>query len=733
MTNNDPGLDTAAFKPMVLVRLVLGTCAVGLFVFVLLGAINPSGLARVEYWWLMIASVAVFVLGVSVGTSWQMAGIAAAIFLAGFGAQLAVRDPFWFQHVRFRPTVFSYSMMAVLMIQAVGTALILVWRRVPRQFIRVCSDLGWLRVFLFLLVLGAASKGAMDFVATENYPRFAKHLIIGSVFMGLNIANFVAILAALPGGGLAGPGAWVTRSVSLPGSGDEMRKLDRALPIFLAAALFLLSALVSLAALEAVPHLDDILYLFHARYLADGALALPMPPSTDAFDHYLMDSYQDRWFVTTFPGWPLALALGVKIGAPWIINPLLAAISVLLLHSVTRTMTDRGTANLAALLMAVSPWYISMAATQLIHTFTYALILAAWVLLLKARARPSVVLPFLAGALMGWLVMTRPLEGFFMGALTGLWVLTFLKDKRQWQTVLAYGLGCVVIGGLIFPYNTYLTGDPFQTPLNTYYDRFWGPGSNALGFGPDRGAPGWGNVDVFTGHSPLEALINGQQNLYELNFSLLGWGAASLAFALVFVFWGRWTKFTAAMAVIIGATFGLYALFWFYGGYFAGPRYWFMMIVPLLILTACGIGTATRRLSRLYPDGLVPQRIGAGVAFLCLCSVLVFESWLGFNRYPGINGYHDEYQVLARQERYRNSLMFISSEVKKEFGSAFWLNDFSATADSPLFAIDLGPESNRNVAAAYPERQIYFLGGRSPTRDRVIVLRGPMSAADLDE
>ena len=215
-------------------------------------------------------------------------------------------------------------------------------------------------------------------------------------------------------------------------------------------------------------------------------------------------------------------------------------------------------------------------------------------------------------------------------------------------------------------------------------------------------------------------------------FHLLGWGAASLAFPLFFALWGRWSKFTAAMAVIIGVTFGLYSLFWFYGGYFAGPRYWFMMIVPLLILCVFGIVTAAHKLDCLYPTGQIPCRIGVGVVFLCICSVLVFESWLGFNRYPGINGYHEEYQTLARQERYRNSLMFISSDAEKEFGSAFWLNNFSETSDSPLFAIDLGPESNRIVAAAYPDRQIYFLGGRSTKRDRVTFLHGPLSVTDLD-
>ncbi|GAB4535049.1 MAG: hypothetical protein Tsb0024_04800 [Ruegeria sp.] len=717
--------------PFWAIRIVLAMLALGLFAFALWGALDLSVFRRVECWWLMVAAVALFGVALTLGTAWQTAGLTAATFLVGFGAQLAVREPTWFQNVRFRSDVFSMAMMGGVLAQSAVATLVLFKHRALAEAPRVLRDLGFLRVAIFLAILVIAAKGAMGFVATENYPRLVKHVVIGSAFIGINLASFLAIMMSLPAHRLRDVSQRVARNLSLPGSGDQVRRLDRAVPICGAVFVLLMSLLVSLAALEGVPHLDDILYQFHARYLADGLLTLPVPPSTQAFDHYLMDTYQGRWFVTTFPGWAAALALGVKLGAPWLVNPVLAGISVLLLHVFVRKMTDRGTANLVVLLMAVSPWIISMAATQLIHTFTYALVLGAWVLLLKAREAPSVIFSFVAGALMGWLLMTRPLEGLFMGVLTGLWTLTFLADRRHWRTVLAYGLGCIIVGGLIFPYNAYLTGDPLTTPLNAYYDEYWGPGSNALGFGPDIGAPDWGNVDVFPGHSPLEGLINSQQNLYELNFSLLGWGGASLAFALFFVLWGRWSRFAGAMALIVVTTIFLYALFWFYGGYFAGPRYWFMTSVPLLILTALGITTATRRFSQLYPDGLAPQRIGAGVAFLSLCSVLVFESWLGFNRYPEINGYHDEYETLARQDAYRNSLMFISTDADREYGSAFWLNDFTAGADSPLFALDLGPESNRAVAAAYPGRAIYFLKGRSSDQDHVVVTRGPISAAEL--
>ncbi len=306
-------------------------------------------------------------------------------------------------------------------------------------------------------------------------------------------------------------------------------------------------------------------------------------------------------------------------------------------------------------------------------------------------------------------------------------------DRRHWKTVALYSVGAIAVGALIFPYQAYLTGDPLLTPLNAYYDVYWGPGSNDLGFGPERGSvPDWGDIDVFSGHSPWEALINAHQNLYEVNSSLLGWGGASLMFVLIFTIWGKWTRFSLAMLTIIIATIALYSLYWFYGGYYAGARYWFLALVPLLILTALGITTCIREFRRLFPDAMVAARVGVAIGFLCLCSLLVFQSWLAFNRYPDINGYHNDYSKLARQEQFQNALVFISTDSDQEYGSAFWLNDFSPQSQSPLFARDLGAASNRRAATAYPGRKIIFVDGRSNSQRHVTVTRGPLTQNDLE-
>ena len=721
-------------KSLVSMNIILGLVAAALFGFGLQGFLYSDWLAPKEFWWLLTVAIGTAILSFSAFTDWQKAGIIAATFVAGLGVQLALKDPFWFQQVRLRPTSgFTYLMLATLGLQGVVSALILLKWNILRAIPKVIYGLGVWRVLLVLALLVLASRSAMEPIALQKPMQYLKELFKALVFLALNITSFIAFVIALPGDKLQTLSDRITKSISFPGSQGPLKRFDKTYPIFTAGFVLFICTLIAVIPLEAVPHLDDIVYLFQARIYADGLIALPIPPSTEAFDHYLMDTYGDAWFAVMFPGWPLALALGVLVKMPWIINPMLAAGSILLLHSIVTRMVDRGTANFTILLMAVSPWYLSTSSTQLLHTFTYALILGAWVLLIKARNRPSNVLPLVAGALMGWLFLTRPLEGILIGTLTGLWLLFNLRAHYQWKTVVLYSIGAIVVGITIFPYHLYLTGDLLVTPLNAYYEEFWGPGSNALGFGPNIGAvPDWGSVDVYPGHSPVESLINAHQNLYEVNSSFLGWGGASLVFVFIFGLWGKWTKLSTAMMIVIFATIGLYTLYWFYGGFYSGARYWFLTLVPLLMLTTFGITSSIREFERVIPDAKIAPRISAGIALLCLCSVLVFESWLGFNRYPGINKYHADYQMLSKQDQFRNALVFINTDSDREYGSAFWLNNFSQNSVSPLFARDMGLETNRQIASTYSDRKIFFVDGRSKTNPRVTILRGPVASDDLE-
>jgi len=705
-----------------------------LFCFALVTYFHPGGLATHESWWLLIVAMGVAVLGFSAHTSWQTAGFVAATFVIGFGAQLALKQPLWFQFIRIQPTSdFSYVMLCALILQGVTAALLLLRMGLWASLDRVFSELGQVRPLVAILVLFVFSLGALDFIGRQLYGTLTKQFVVAVSLVILNLTSFLALVTAMPGDRLRTLSGTVSAYLSLPGTGNQIRKFDAWLPLWLAGGVLILCVFMRLVVFEGIPRIDEVLYLFQAQYFAQGRLTLPLPASIEAFEVFMMNSYDDKWFATWPPGWPMILAVGVFFHAPWIVNPLLAACSVLLLHAFMKSVADRGMANLATILLAVSPWYLSTSSTLMSHTATYAFILGAWVLLLRARTRPSLASPLLAGGLMGMVFLTRPLEGVLIGVLTGLWVLSLARDRNHWKTVVLYGVGCLAIGGLVFPYNAHLTGDAFHTPLNTYLNVAWGEGTNRFGFGEGIGAPGWGRVDPFAGHSPLEALVQIQHMAYVLNFELLGWGFGSIAFVVVFALWGKWSKLSAGMAAIVVVTIVAHAFYWYAAGYYAGPRYWFLTLVPMVVLSAFGILVCAEKAEYLFPDRLAAQRIGAGVALLCLCSLAVFVNWLGFNKYhPEFRGYHSDYQMLAKREDLKNSLVFVAADSAEEYENAFWLNDFRPQSDQPLFAKDLDLETNLQVASAYPERKIFFVEGRSEERGTAEIVRGPLTLADLE-
>ncbi|MEO6092436.1 MAG: glycosyltransferase family 39 protein [Novosphingobium sp.] len=712
----------------------ISLAAAAVFAFALFGFTHPGPVPQVHYWWLMMAAPAITIVGLTIATAWQSAGLVAATLLLGFAAQLAFREPLWFQPVHIRlTTTLSFGMIIALSAQAATAALVILRATGATQLRDLGAKLGRLRLAALAAVLVAGSAGAMDMIASQKYGSLINQLAVGSSFLALNIVSFVALVMACPGEDARRIGDRVTRFISLPGSVTSAGVFDRRFPWCLALAVLVFGVFARFVVFENIPRIDEVVYLFHAEYFAQGRLVLPMPPSTAAFDIYMMNAQGGHWFSTSAPGWPFVLGIGVFFGAAWIVNPLLGAITVLLVHSLVATAEDRRFANLVAILLAVSPWFIWTSSTLMNHSLTLALVLGAWVLLIKARARPSAWLALGAGALMGLDFLTRPLEGLVIGALTGLWTLSFLKNPRHIGTVMLYAIGCVAVGGIVFPYNAYLTGDPLQTPLNAYFDHLWGPGSNRLGFASDIGAkPHWGALDPFPGHSPFEALIQAQQTFYSLNMELLGWAVGSVTFAAIFLLWGRRSGLTAAMSIVIVATVLAQALYWFSAFDYVGPRYWSMLLVPMLVLTAAGIVVCARRIENLFPATLAAYRLGAALAVVILCSLVVFSSWLGVNKYRGFRNYHTDYSVLAREQRFRHALVFVTMDDPIEYENAIWLNDFDRTSDRPVFARDLGEAVNRQVAASYPDRPVYFLQGRthrSASNPRVTLRRGPISPA----
>lgn len=714
-------------------RLALGAIALVGLVFALLQWMAPGTLRRIEAWWLMVACLGASPLIASIGTRWSLAGVSATSILWGTAAQLVPKSPLWFHPIDLSaPTGLSALILSMIAAQFVIAAIIVLRAGILIKTWRFALSLGWARTLILLLVLGLSAATMMQGIQQKYLGYIVRQHLFASVFWGVNLVSIIAFAIALPGNELRHLADRVKRLFSMPGDHTPKSRSDARLPLYIAAFVLIACAVLSYFSFQNVPHVEDeVIYLMQAKMLAQGQLAVPAPPSPESFEFYLMDTHKGLWFATTFPGWAMVLAVGTWLNATWLVNPVLAAGGILLAHALFKSAFDRGSANIAILLMACSPWFLLMSSSLMLHTLTLALMLGTWLLLSKSKDSNRALFALAAGGLMGLFFLTRPMEGLLIGTLSGLWVVSFSWRERRLKLVAAYSLGCIIIGAGLFAFNAYLTGSPLETPLNAYVAEIWGEGRNGYGFRENVGPPNWGGVDLYPGHSPLEALIHLQNNAYFLNFEFLGWGIGSLFLAGVFVLWGRWTRYHLYLGAIVLMTLVLYSLYWFAGSFYIGPRYWFLMFLPLIMFSVGGLKTVTEKIHHALPDAAIAPRIGATAALLGVSALLVFTSWLAFNKYPNLRGYHGDYVEMSRMAEFENALIFVNSESDPEYGSAFIALDPTFASSKPIFALDLGFEKNADLIAAFPDRNIYFVEGRNRRADKISVSRGPLSSDDL--
>lgn len=716
-------------------RLVIFQWVLGLFALLILGGTLtgiqwsfPMELSEVQAWWFAMVGVGAIVVAASIRGEWRVSGFISASILIGYSSQLALTQPRWFPSLHLRPeSSFEYLPCLGLLLQA-AIFLTAVFRLFNfREAIRIVQRMGLVRALLFGSLMAACSVSAMSFIGSEDFMGYAKELLKVGGLWALHLGSAIVLAASLPRRALERIGESVTRQI---GSNDlQPNPIDRLFPRAVALAVLLLTVLVNRVAFDGMPHLqDEIVYLFQAKCLLQGSVSVPAPPPSaiEALNVYLLEVVDNRWYSVTFPGWPLILAGGVALGVPWLVNPVLAALCILLAHSVFRQVADRKTANLIILLLGFSPWFIATSASMMVHTLTLFCVLAAWAALLKARQERSALLGLCAGAAMGIFFLTRPYEAAIFGTIMGVSTLRWLGQTKGWQIVIGYGVGCIAVGGVLLLFNAHFTGSLLTTPINEYADELWGPGANRIGFGPDIGPnPPWGTVDVLPGHSPVEGLINAQNSMQSLNVELFGWGIGSLSIVVALILWGRPTRFDLCFLGLAGATVVAYFPYWFTGTFYIGPRYWFMALLPLTVVTATGLMSLARKLEDASPGLAAKWRLAAVFAILGAISLGSFLSWRTLTRYKGFRGHHSGYRELVREHGLENGLVFVKTSNERDFDSAFVLNSPKLSGPKPIFVRDLGPEKNEATSAAFAGRQLYYVDGASGETEGVQITQGP--------
>jgi len=380
------------------------------------------------------------------------------------------------------------------------------------------------------------------------------------------------------------------------------RKSRVPLPVFLASAFVLIfCGLFSALVFERVPHVnDEIAYLFQAELFRSGRLYAPSPCGQEFFNfpHIINNG---KWYSIYPPGFPLLLVPGLVLHAPWLVNPILAALTVILFYLLGLEIYGPSVGRLAALLAAVSPWFLLMSSTMMSHTSSLLFSALFLLFLFRFHRRPSLGAGLGAGTSWGLAFLIRPLNAviFSLVFLVFFGVRLFRNPMRSARRkALPLPAAALVFIGLLLLYNTLTNGGPFRMGYLVRY----GPSYSVI-FG--RAAT---LQDEFT---PLAGAAQMVENLRALNSDLFGWPLTSFLAMLPLLWLARLRPEDRRndLLLLSGIICPVAVFSFFWGAFvFIGPRMLFEALPLLLLLSARGLTEIPGLVGRMSP-GLRESRV----------------------------------------------------------------------------------------------------------------------------
>jgi len=339
-----------------------------------------------------------------------------------------------------------------------------------------------------------------------------------------------------------------------------------------------IALLMCLAVFSGNPrNVDGFAQLFQARMFLAGRLWVAPPPPAEVanFATLHMIVGPARWFSQYPPGQSVALAIGLALGAWWLINPLFVVLLVVGTYRVARWCADETTARLAVVLLGLSPFVAAVSGSEMSHLPSAALAMVAAAAAASA-ASGSWRAPVVAGAALGVLATFRPLDAVAAGVPVALILLMAAPPRRR-----VTALAAAVVAGAVFttPFLWYNAGTTGSWHL-LGYNYLWGPG-HSLGFHP---VP-WGIPLTPARAVGLTSLDLHQLDayLFDAPFPILVLTAAALLVAR--------RRLVARDMVPVAGVAALSGLLFFYWhrDVFYGPRFLFTAVPWLLIVAARGL------------------------------------------------------------------------------------------------------------------------------------------------
>ena len=425
---------------------------------------------------------------------------------------------------------------------------------------------------------------------------------------------------------------------------------------------------------------DDYAYLFQAELFASGKLYAESPlysanhPLHDCVLTKCLTDHQGKRFSKYPPGWSALLAIGVALHAPWLVDPILAALAVYLFLAHVAGRHGPEPERACGTLLVLNGFLVYYAASYRPHVAAMLGVFAAFQLFEGTESRsPRAGIRLLgSGALLGATTLVRYLDFVPMAV----WITFCLVRRRRVRHLLLFGAGFVLLAAGNLLYDQLLSGDPFTTPTRLY---------SAAGI-HDRLALSWRGF-VVTGAR------------------LLTLAAVFPPVLLLLAFWRRHPPSPAARRGL--ALFGMsVALYFFYpaavGG--PGPRY-LLAYFPFLVLAVVdGQSQLTTR------DPSRARRFWAAAVCMQVVSSLAFLAWEGHTLY----GRRDLERTLAARHGEGRQLVLLETGTYRTAAGDLTRNPPDLTSADTLIFLWCDAPKREALLRTFPGRtvSVYEYPGR---------------------
>lgn len=414
------------------------------------------------------------------------------------------------------------------------------------------------------------------------------------------------------------------------------------------------------------------------------------------------------------PGHSLILTLGFLVGAPWLVNPMLGAMSIVAVYFLTREISTRAAARIATILTLSSINFILLASEYMNHMTALLCTLCFALFYIRSHRSGQFFDALMAGNALGYLIITRPQVAVPLAVPFVLhWVITKFRSSPAlfWRNGIATTISFSIWAAFFCYYNAQTTGNPLVTGYEKVGE--WGVMPRL-------------NLDLGQLYYDLNRVII---QLQAMHIHMFSWCTSSLIFVWL-LFQLRLARSYCGLLIAAALSIALSLIATPYWGGAFNARYLFEASGFCLVLSAVCIVRLPVWAKHVF--GLTLPISHARITLLLVVALLFLLAipyriadsvkYYSGNDYPAKNPgfYH------ALLEIKKPALVFVGSEFKHWMpASLFNLPSY----DSPIIAAVNRGDENQQLIDMYPNRFIYY----AKNRKSISLSRSPLdSNTDTD-